>query len=187
MKTKTHLPFIVLFTLLVTSAFSLYLPATAAETGDYEVTPCDVGACIVLDNPAGVSVRSGPGEEYSVITTLPYDPGGAVDLVIRGSVGEWMRVSSFSYDGNQTEEFRKTVGWIYAPPSLVVSAWPHGTPFASLYEEPNAASPVLTNLPEHAVAAVIGCRGEWVKVNYKGVKGWLAPGTHCGACITNCI
>lgn len=51
---------------------------------------------------------------------------------------------------------------------------------------PNTGSSVLIRLQNDVEAAITGCRGEWVKVNYRGVEGWLAPGSYCGASITTC-
>ncbi|MBN2224522.1 MAG: SH3 domain-containing protein [Deltaproteobacteria bacterium] len=186
MKTKENLRILsALFIPIVVTLFSTF-PAIAAETAGYEVVPCEVHAYVIDVNPSGVNVRSGPGEGYPVIALLP--PVGVapdyndVDVMIRGSVGEWMRISDPWSSTTETKEgFEKTVGWVYGP-SLGLRA----KGFAPLYEEPNTESPVLVRVPHDDGGAVIGCQGEWVKVNYRGVKGWLAPGTHCGASVTTC-
>jgi uncharacterized protein YraI len=183
---NNRLRFLLSLSLLTVMAFVPSFPVTAAETAGYEVVPCEVNAYVIDVNPAGVSVRSGPGEGYPVIAVLP--PVGVtpdyndVDVMIRGSVGEWMRISDPWSSTTETKEgFEKTTGWVYGP-SLGLRA--RGV--APLYEEPNTESPVLVRVPHDDGGAIIGCQGRWVKVNYRGVKGWLAPGTHCGASVTTC-
>jgi SH3-like domain-containing protein len=191
MKTKKNLIFIIFILPLMLSAFSFPLPATAEETTDYEIVPCDVAAYVIDTDPAGLNVRSGPGSDYPVISVLPTyatpPEDVTVDLVIRGSVGEWMYISDPAYDGSEGEEFWKITGWVYGP-MLGTYAVDYGSTGAvvPLYEGPSTGSVVLNRLVSDTEVVIVGCRGEWVKVRVNGVKGWLAPGSHCGSSKTNC-
>ncbi|MBN2224520.1 MAG: SH3 domain-containing protein [Deltaproteobacteria bacterium] len=190
MKTKRRKIFILFVLYLVLSALLLALPTVAAETADDEVVPCDVECYVISDDPAGVKVRSGPGEEYPVIATLSTESIVTVSLQITGTSGEWLRVTDlYVVKESATDGYEKMLditGWVTGP-VLGVRAWPLEAPLVPLYEEQNTTSPVLTRLPRDAGVAVIGCNGDWLKVNYKGIEGWLAPGTYCGAAFTNCI
>ncbi len=33
---------------------------------------------------------------------------------------------------------------------------------------------------------LLGCQGDWSRVEYQGVKGWLAKEDQCGAALTSC-
>jgi uncharacterized protein YraI len=190
MKTKRRIIFILFVFPLVLSALSVPLPAVAAETSGYEVVPCDVECYVISDDPTGVKVRSGPGEEYPIIATLSTESIVTVSLQLTGTSGEWFRIADlFMVKESPTDGYEKHVditGWVTGP-VLGVRAWPLETPLVPLYEEPNTTSPVLTRLPRDAGATIIGCNGDWLKVNYKSIEGWLAPGTYCGAAFTNCI
>jgi SH3-like domain-containing protein len=180
-----------LLLLLAMFLFHLSPSATAAETAGYEVVPCNVDCFVISDDPAGVKVRSGPGDQYPVIATLPTDPDVTVSLDITGTSGEWLRVTDlYVVKESATDGYEKMLditGWVTGP-VLGVGAWAHdGAAYVPLYEEMSSTAPVLTKLPDNAGVAIIGCRGKWLKVDYKGVKGWLAPWTYCGAAFTTCI
>ena len=44
-----------------------------------------------------------------------------------------------------------------------------------IYEEPVAGSPVLIRIQYFIDAPIVGCRGKWLKVRYRGIEGWLSP------------
>ncbi|MBN2224507.1 MAG: SH3 domain-containing protein [Deltaproteobacteria bacterium] len=168
MKTKKHLIIIILILPLAVSTFSFPLPATAEETTDYEIVPCEnpdyYGWAWILDyDPAGTNVRSGPGTNYPVITRLPTDH--AVIVKITGSVGEWIQIgdtSIFPVDG-----------WIHG--SLLVVLVHYSTP---LYKEPSFDAPVLTMIPQFTYITIAGCQDGWTKVRYEKFEGWIPPKSH---------
>ena len=61
---NNRLRFLLFLSILIVIAFLPSFPATAAETADGEVVPCDVPCYVISDDPAGVKVRSGPGDSY---------------------------------------------------------------------------------------------------------------------------
>ncbi|MBN2224509.1 MAG: SH3 domain-containing protein [Deltaproteobacteria bacterium] len=191
MNPKKHLIFIVFPSVLMTAVVLPSLFAAAEEATDFEVVPCEVGAYVIDTDPAGLNVRSGPGLDYPVIAVLPTyatpPEDVTVDLVIRGSVGEWMYISDPAYDGSEGEEFWKITGWVYGP-MLGTYAVDYGTTGAvvPVYGGPSTGSAVLTRLVSDTEVVIVGCRGEWVKVRVNDVEGWLAPGSHCGSSKTNC-
>jgi SH3-like domain-containing protein len=189
MKPKTYLPIISILALFTLITFLPLSPVTPAETAGVEIVPCSVGAYVISDNPAGVKVRSGPGEENAVIATLPIDPEVEVILYINGVAGEWFRITELYIYGDSKGETQTPdlVGWVTGP-VLGLRAIRYGTTGAvvPLYEKPDTKSPVLTRLQSDAEVVVVGCRGDWVKVNYKGIEGWLAPESQCGNPFTSC-
>ena len=190
MKTKNRVFVLYLALFLMATSYPLY-PAAAVETADYEVVPCDVECYVISDDPAGVKVRSGPGQEYPVIATLSTESTVTISLEITGSVGEWFRIADlYVAKESPTDGYEKQVditGWVTGP-VLGVRAWGHSNAAdVPLYEEMSTKSPVLTRLINNAGVAIIGCNGDWLKVNYKGIEGWLAPWTYCGAAFTTCI
>ena len=145
---------------------------------------------VISDDPAGVNVRSGPGAQYPVIGTLPTGPGVVVSPRITGSVGEWLRIEDI-WVGEWPEESihprfpdsgpLKLTGWVSGPVLGVQTQWPEEydsstrSAVVPLHEEPATGSAVLIRVKSWLVVPVVGCRGEWVKVRYRGVEGWLAP------------
>jgi SH3-like domain-containing protein len=165
---------------LTVMAFVPSLPAFAAETADYEVVPCDRVLAFVYDtDPAGLNVRSGPGSDYPVIATLPTNQ--PVELLITGAVGAWMRITEPS---GQTFDTMNIVGWVYGP---LLAVWTQGNPSGiPLHTKPSASSPILAKIPNGITVSITGCQGEWLKVKYREIEGWLDPTDQCGAFITSC-
>jgi SH3-like domain-containing protein len=168
MNTKNRLSFI---SFLLFAAMMILLPsfsaATAAETAGYEVTPCEkpVGSgyrctyALVYDtDPAGTNVRSGPGTDNPVVTRINSNKL----VMITGSAGEWMRVETYQDESHIT-------GWIHGTRLMV----PVHSPGA-LYTEPDTKSSLIARIPEQTYVTVAGCRGNWMKVRYRDLEGWLA-------------
>ncbi|MBN2223093.1 MAG: SH3 domain-containing protein, partial [Deltaproteobacteria bacterium] len=176
MNTKNRLSFI---SFLVFAAMMILLPsfsATAAETAGYTVTPCqepDCWSCMyawVYDtDPAGTNVRSGPGTDYDIVTTLPSDR--TVLVTITGSVGEWMRIEDASILNEADETELHFTGWVHGSRLTVMVLAGYGQ--APLYAEPDTASSVLTRITSKTDVRVAGCREGWIKVRYREFVGWL--------------
>jgi uncharacterized protein YraI len=171
MEPRNHIPLILLVWLLTVSVTSLPLPAAAAETADYEVVPCQcinwscMRAFVYDTDPAGTNVRSGPGTDYDIVTTLPSDEPALV--TITGSVGEWMRIE---YSRDETEPQR--TGWVHGS-RLSVRVIGTGYGPAPLYSEPDTKSATLAMIPDRTYVTLAGCRAGWINVRYRGLAGWL--------------
>jgi SH3-like domain-containing protein len=56
-----------------------------------------------------------------------------------------------------------------------------------LHASPDASSPVVGTMSTEDIGNVQACRGQWLQVQTKKAKGWMAPGSHCGNPVTTCV
>jgi SH3-like domain-containing protein len=177
------------FILLAVAALSTP-PAAAAETAAPTIVPCNVTAYVIDTDPKGLNVREGPGDQYRVVTTLPTKQD--VEVTIIGSMGQWMQIGQayiFADNGNTEDVTLNLSGWVWGPllglRTRATGVYPDLS--CPLYRDPDSSSPVVLKLPDEVELPIEGCRGEWVKVNYKGTEGWLGPDSHCGNPVTTCV
>lgn len=158
------------------------------DAGAAKVTPCDAEAYVNDPDPRGMNVRSGPGSEHAVIGNLPNQDVNGIGVHLTGSRGDWVRIDRAVEQGGDTERVLfKGAGWVYAPLLGVDGVGGLGGGGSPLYREPAAKGRVLVRVPvDGGGARVWGCRGRWMYVEHKGVKGWAAPGTLCSSALTNC-
>jgi N-acetylmuramoyl-L-alanine amidase len=163
MKTKHYLPAIVFFALLAAAGLLKTMPAAGEVV---RVDRCyDVGAYVADTDPKGINVRSGPGQSYPVVTTLPYH----TKVTIIGSAGEWVQIDL----GSDSQ-----IGWV-STKLLAVTATTNQSPepdpsgLVPILENPYVNSAIVAWAPQGTVLTVIGCQNYSVKVRYKGVEGWL--------------
>ena len=163
--------------------------AAAQERGSAgRVAPCDVKAYVNDPDPKGLNVRSGPGTSHPVIGNLPNQGAEGIEVHITGSSGDWMRIDrAVEQGGDEGRSFFGGTGWVYGPALAVDGVGgfdPHGTP---LYQGRTKRAKIVARLPvESGGARVRGCAGGWTQVEYKGRRGWAAPGTLCTNTLTNC-
>jgi uncharacterized protein YraI len=160
---------------------------TQRKAGTARVSPCDAEAYVNDPDPRGMNVRSGPGSEYPVIGNLPNQDVDGIGVHLTGSRGDWVRIDrAVEQGGYQERVLFKGEGWVFGPLLNVdgVGGLGDGSP---LFREPVAKGRVLIRVPvDGGGATVRGCRGRWLYVEHKGVKGWAAPGTLCSNALTNC-
>lgn len=183
-----------LFTLLSLLAASAATPAArggaatppaAQAKSSGAVTRCDARAYLKDDDPRGTNVRSGPGSDFKVVGVLKNQEAEGVDVHITGSKGSWVRIDRAEDTGRGVELF-KGEGWLYAPLLAVdgQGGFNGGTP---LYRGPSKRGRPVTRVPVEGYGATVrGCRGGWLHVEYRGVKGWGLSGELCPIAITNC-
>ena len=154
--------------------------------GGYTLVPCDVAAYVIDQDPNGLNVRSGPGKSFTVIGNLPYRQDTGVVVHITGSNGEWVRIVLGYEEGTEDEKVLfKGVGWVYGP-LLGLTGIAHPEGGTRLYREASHKSGVVKRVPGGEGVNVWGCRGKWLNVEYKKVKGWAAPETLCDNSLTTC-
>ena len=157
------------------------------QAGGGRVVPCDAEAYVNDPDPRGMNVRSGPGGNYRIVGNLPNQDVDGISVHLTGSQGDWVRIDRATEQGGDPERVLfKGEGWVHAPLLAVdgVGGLGGGSP---LYREPAAKGRVLIRVPvDGGGAKVRGCRGRWMYVEHKGVKGWAAPGTLCSNALTNC-
>lgn len=142
------------------------------KTGGGRIIPCDAQAYVNDPDPRGMNVRSGPGSNYPVVGNLPNQDVDGIGVHLTGSQGDWVRIDlAVEQGGDPARELFKGEGWVYAPLLGVdgVGGLGGGSP---LYREPAAKGRVLVRVPvDGGGATVRGCRGRWMYVEHKGVRG----------------
>ena len=152
------------------------------------VVPCDVQAYVNDPDPRGMNVRSGLGDTYKVVGNLPNQDVNGIVVHINGSQGDWVRINrATEWGGERDRILFKGEGWVYGPLLGVngVGWLEGGTP---LYGKLSAKGRVLTKVPpdDEGPTTIRGCRGRWMYVEHRQVKGWAAPGTLCSNPLTTC-
>ena len=126
---------------------------------------------------ADVPLRSGPGMNYAVITTLP--KGIAVNVV--GHEGYWLKVES-KHGGNPgyiDEQFAQPERAAQAAPSNPAGdsvVGPYRTiGDVDLREGPGSEYPVVAKLPSGIRVNVVRAEGDWLRVvsNRGGKPGYV--------------
>lgn len=116
---------------------------------------------------ADVALRSGPGMNYSVITTLP--KGIAINVI--GREGYWLKVESKhgGKPGYIDEQFAQPEGAAQTTPSnnraggSVAGAY-RTIRDADLREGPGSKYPVVAKLPSGIRVNVVRAEGDWLRV-----------------------
>ena len=149
------------FQCVATAVFALSVEA-AALSGTYITT-------------ADVSLRSGPGVSYPVVTTLP--KGIKIDVV--GRQGYWLKVESKhgGAPGYIDEQFAAPEG----SPQNSTTTKPQLTGAyrtlvdVDLRQGPGAKYPVVARLPSGIKVNVVRAEGDWLRVESKhgGKPGYL--------------
>ena len=152
------------------------------QTGAEAITSCDVAAYVIDQDPNGLNVRSGPGKTYKTIGNLPNQQVDGIAVHITGFQCDWARIDkAVEEGGDQERTFFEGDGWVYAPLLGV------GGMQTKLFEQQSAKSRVVIIIPAGDDTVIVrGCRGKWMYVEHKKMKGWAAPGTLCANSLTTC-
>lgn len=155
MRTKL-LHIIIIFVLVLTIAIPSMnnVQSALANTSDLKVT----GTILHL--------REGPGLSYPIITTLEEgDP-----LTSIGREGDWIQVKAGNYEG-------WVASWLTAPTNAkqtidqtVISQVDR----LNIRTEPDISAAVLGQLSTGEQANLIEKNGEWAKVDWNGLVGWVS-------------
>ena len=148
---------------------------------------CNVRGYVIDKDPQGLNVRSGAGTKYKIIGKLPtINEIAPFEVKIAASKGNWVMITEAIDPRNVKKIAFQGRGWVYAP-LLGTSPRAYGYP-VSIYAQPNRNSQKLAVIPANMTATVKldSCYGDWVKIEYKNIKGWLAPEDQCPTQITTC-
>ena len=163
------------------------LASPLGQRGGDSVARCDVSAYVNDPDPKGMNVRSGPGATFKVVGKLPNQEVEGIVVHITGARGEWARIDLAVEEGGERERtLFKGEGWVYAPLLGVegVGVIEGGT---KIYQEPTKRSRVLGRMTAGGEGAVVrGCRGQWMLIEHRKVRGWAARGTLCSNSLTTC-
>ena len=144
---------------------------------------CDCEVYVAEPDSKGLTVRSGPGDDKPVIKTLPR----RTRVYITASVGEWTRINTIKMD----EEYGvwvpgDPIGWTYGhllavrSRSFNVVSLPLADSSGNVlvFAEPINSAVVVTKIPRDTEVTILGCWSGFLKIEYKGVEGWLS--SYCG-------
>lgn len=159
--------------LLAVLALSLSASAHAADA----VAACDIRVFPIDPDPKGTNVRSGPAADSRVAGVIASQDS---ELDVTGSQGKWLRISRA--EGVDGTSFFAGEGWVFAALTGVTAR-----SSTKLHASPDPASPVVGSMAADEQGAVQACKGGWVQVQTKKIKGWMAPNTHCGNPVTTCV
>lgn len=135
---------------------------------------CDVFAYVTDKDPQGLNVRNGASINNKILGQIPINE----TVKIIATTGDWVQITDAS-DG-----FPGT-GWVFVP-KLGISTRGYGTNGVDLYASASPKSRKIGRIPSNVSVKLLGCRGDWARVEYQGVKGWLKKEDRCGAALTTC-
>ena len=158
------------------------------QTRSIAIVPCDARAYVIDREPGGLNVRSGPGNSYNAIGSLPNQGAEGIGVHITGASGEWVRIDrAVEEGGEQARTFFQGEGWVYAR-MLGVSGMAITGGGTNLYRNTSRRSRVIIRVPGGDDSVMVrGCRGQWLYVEYRNRRGWAAPGTLCANSLTTCV
>ena len=181
--------------LLVLCAFLILLPPSRPSSARAQerkaaaaVTPCDLSAYVIDQDPNGLYVRSGPGVTFKVVGNLPNQGVEGIGVHINGGSGEWVRIDrATEQGGDEDRTLFSGEGWVYGPllgTDGVGGLEGGGTP---IYKEPSKKSRVIARMSAGAEGATVrGCKGKWMYLEHKKLKGWAQGDTLCDNSLTTC-
>lgn len=159
-------------------------PQNPSRTADStsSIQPCEVYAYVADQDPQGLNVRSGPSSNQKVIGKLPTTNVMEVLVDISASQGDWVQITKA--ESEKKVEFQGK-GWVYAS-LLGINTRGYESEGVSVYSSPSNQSKVIGRIPAKTSVKLLGCQARWVKVDYKGLKGWLTRNDQCSATLTTC-
>lgn len=175
------------------------VPRLHVETVPGATVPCDARAYMIDHDTGGTNVRSGPGKTFKIIGNLPTKDVEGIGVHLTGSNGEWVRIDrALEEGGDQERTFFPAAADKAKPSGAPLQGWIHTTLLGvtgmavtkggtNLYQGPAKGSRVVIRIPGGDDSVVVrGCRGGWMYIEYKKLKGWAAPDTLCANSLTTC-
>ncbi|MBW4612145.1 MAG: SH3 domain-containing protein [Desmonostoc vinosum HA7617-LM4] len=135
---------------------------------------CDIFAYVTDTDPQGINVRKAAGTRNRIVGKIPINE----TVKIIAIAGNWVQIT------NASDGFQGT-GWVFVK-NLGISTKGYATNGVDIYTNANLQSRKIIRVPASLNIKLLGCKGDWAKVEYKGLKGWLAKEDQCGAALTSC-
>lgn len=155
----------------------------AAQKAEAKSTPCNFSAYV--DDSTPVNVRSGPGTNYSILGKLPTDPEEVI-VNITACKGNWLKVGQAKNIIKNEVLLPGKTGWVNASTlGIGISVGTKGK--APIYASPDAKSKVVGNVTKVAEGAkVLSGQGQWIRIKYNKITGWIKPENQCARSVTTC-
>ncbi len=157
-------------------------PARLTQKAAARAAACDVEAYVIDRDPKGLNVRDAPGVQGRVVAVIPLDVDGTVVRLLASSPNGWVQITHAETIGGAVVFDRK--GWVSGN-MLGTGTRGYGTKGVKLYAAARKGGAVGT-IPSEDEARIAGCSGDWVRVKYKNLTGWLQPEDQCPNPVTTC-
>lgn len=129
-------------------------------------------------------IRRYPAYYNEVIHTLEPANSEVIYVSIEECYGYWFKISQAQDETNQI--LLHSEGWVKHPNLSICS---QNTDSNSSLEVPLYVFPqreeIYTHIPVGVNTAIVSCHEDWVKVEYEGESGWLAPENLCANPLNN--
>ena len=135
---------------------------------------CDIFTYVTDTDPQGLNVRSGASTNNKILGQIPINE----TVQVIGAAGDWVQIT------NASDGFQGT-GWVFVP-KLGLTTQGYDTNGVDFYASSSQKSQKLRRIPANTPVKLLGCQGDWARVEYQGVKGWLTREDQCGAALTSC-
>ena len=153
-----------------------------SQANSTKLRQCQFSAFVIDKDPNGLNVRSGPASNNRVIVKLPTDVPVNVD--ISACQGDWLQISKAETYDNILFQGK---GWVYASLLGISPVIYDSSGFVPLYSNPSTQSTKIAKVPsQRGRLKILTGSGKWIFVEYKGLKGWLAPSNQCPIAETTC-
>ncbi len=180
MKNRTALTLLVAALAAVCSAS---VRGTSPAPSTQKAAACDVDAYVLDPDPKGLNVRDAPGVGGRVIATIPLDSDGTNVHIVASEPGGWVQIDrAETIMGAVVFEQRR--GWVSGNMLGIMTRGYDGKG-VKLYPRPRAKR-AAGKLPSEGEVRIAGCEGDWMRVKYKNLVGWLHPEDQCSSPVTTC-
>lgn len=146
------------------------------------VAACNVDAYVVDPDPKGLNVRDAPGVGGKVVAAIPLDTDGTVVHIVASDPNGWVQINRAETIGGAVVFDKK--GWVSGN-MLGIATRGYDGKGVKLYARARVRKAQGT-IPSEAEVKVAGCEGDWMRVKYKSLSGWLDPADQCPNPVTNC-
>jgi SH3-like domain-containing protein len=153
-----------------------------AAAGAAPPSACDADAYVVDPDPKGLNVRDAPGVHGKVVATIPLDAEGTNVHIVASDPNGWVQIDRAETIMGAVVFDKK--GWVSGN-MLGISTRGYDGKGVKLYARARARK-AAGKLPSEAEVRVAGCEGNWMRVKYKSVSGWLHPEDQCSSPVTTC-
>ena len=170
-------------------------PSSISESSDsnsetsypQEKINCDPSRLAVIwDDPdqSGTNIRNSPGGKV-IAKINPSDfPDGCMLEIVEASNG-WLRIQSSLQGPDNEINLPNDEGWIH---NSVVSIGTrnYGGQRINILDAPNTGKSIGSINIEASGLRILDLCGNWVKISYRGMTGWVSSDWLCGIPWTNC-
>jgi SH3-like domain-containing protein len=150
----------------------------AAKDEPVTVTPCKIQAYVIDKDKNGLNVRAKPSSASTTLATIPFDEDGVIVNII-GASNNWILIDHA--EAVSGAELYAGKGWVFG--RLLGTSTRYKV---NLLQEPSKRSVKTGTVPVEDEVKLLGCKGEWARVEYKKLAGWLEPNAQCPNPVTTC-